>query len=123
MLAINFSMRVVLMRVELDKSLRIAEKAQGTWDKFRKERDFHRMHHKRVVQEKNKLIVDIKRLKKHSAAYEPTLTELRNKYEAAMKEKMLMRLERDRVNTRAESLEAQLKSIESGAKGSATAGS
>ena len=28
----------------------IAERAQGTWDKFRKERDFHRMHHKRVVQ-------------------------------------------------------------------------
>lgn len=28
----------------------IADRAQGTWDKFRKERDFHRMHHKRVVQ-------------------------------------------------------------------------
>ena len=28
----------------------------GTWDKFRKERDYHRMHHKRVVQEKNKLV-------------------------------------------------------------------
>lgn len=28
----------------------IAERAQGTWDKFRKERDFHRMHHNRVVQ-------------------------------------------------------------------------
>jgi hypothetical protein len=25
-------------------------RAQSTWDKFRKERDFHRMHHKRVVQ-------------------------------------------------------------------------
>lgn len=31
--------------------------------RFRKERDFHRMHHKRVVQEKNRLITDIKRLK------------------------------------------------------------
>lgn len=31
--------------------------------RFRKERDFHRMHHKRVVQEKNRLIIDIKRLK------------------------------------------------------------
>ncbi len=29
--------------------------------KMRKERDYHRMHHKRVVQEKNKLIGDIKR--------------------------------------------------------------
>ena len=29
--------------------------------KLRKERDFHRMHHKRVVQEKDKLITEIKR--------------------------------------------------------------
>lgn len=29
---------------------------------MRKERDYHRMHHKRVVQEKNKLITDVKRL-------------------------------------------------------------
>lgn len=36
-------------------------KAKETYVKLRKERDFHRMHHKRVVQEKNKLINDIKR--------------------------------------------------------------
>ena len=29
--------------------------------KLRKERDFHRMHHKRVVQEKDKLVTEIKR--------------------------------------------------------------
>ena len=28
----------------------VATKAKSTWDKFRKERDFHKMHHKRVVQ-------------------------------------------------------------------------
>ena len=39
--------------------------ASATWDKFRKERDFHRMHHKRVAQEKNRLISDLQRLKKH----------------------------------------------------------
>ena len=39
--------------------------ASATWDKFRKERDFHRMHHKRVAQEKNKLILDMQILKKH----------------------------------------------------------
>ena len=33
---------------EVEKMKSIADKAQGTWDKFRKERDFHRMHHKRV---------------------------------------------------------------------------
>jgi len=30
---------------ELDKARIMAEKAKGTWDKLRKERDFHKMHH------------------------------------------------------------------------------
>lgn len=111
----RLSEQVTGLRVELAKNQEIAAKAQGTWDKFRKERDFHRMHHKRVMQEKNRLIVDIKRLKKHYATYEPTLEELRGKYESAMKEKMLMRLERDRTAAKVASLEAQLKSFEEAA--------
>lgn len=55
------------------------------------------MHHHRVAQEKNKLISDIKRLKKHYEHYEPTLKQLQHKYEVVMKEKMLMKLERDRL--------------------------
>jgi hypothetical protein len=51
------------MRQESAAAREVAVRASGTWDKFRKERDFHRMHHKRVAQEKNKLITDIKRLK------------------------------------------------------------
>lgn len=56
------------LRHELTEAKTIAAKASATWDKFRKERDFHRMHHKRVAQEKNKLINDIKRLKVRSGA-------------------------------------------------------
>ncbi len=37
------------------------------------------------------------RLREHYAHYEPTLRELKTKYESAMKEKMLTRLERDRA--------------------------
>jgi chromosome segregation ATPase len=51
------------MRQEIAAAQEVAAKASSTWDRFRKERDFHRMHHKRVAQEKNKLIADIKRLK------------------------------------------------------------
>lgn len=39
------------------------------WDKLRRERDHHRMHHRRVVQEKDKLINDIRRLKTHIDGY------------------------------------------------------
>eukprot|EP00435_Cladocopium_sp_Y103_P073399 s304_g43.t1 len=108
----GFQQEVLLLREELEKARMVAAKAKESWDKFRKERDYHRMHHRRVVQEKNKLIVDLKRLKKHYEQYEPTLTELRHKYEVAMKEKMLMRLERDRYAAKAESLQKQLSQVE-----------
>jgi len=100
---------VAQLRLELAQAQDVAAKAQSTWDRFRRERDFHRMHHKRVVQEKNKLVVDIKRLKAHYEKYEPMLEELRTKYELAMKEKMLMRLERDRLAARVAALEATLR--------------
>jgi len=50
---------------DLTAILKLFAQASATWDKFRKERDFHRMHHKRVAQEKNKLIHDMQILKKH----------------------------------------------------------
>eukprot|EP00929_Paragymnodinium_shiwhaense_P120045 TRINITY_DN91953_c0_g1_i1.p1 TRINITY_DN91953_c0_g1~~TRINITY_DN91953_c0_g1_i1.p1 ORF type:complete len:672 (-),score=210.70 TRINITY_DN91953_c0_g1_i1:91-1998(-) len=109
---LGLSEEVNLLRQEIDKSRAVAAKAKMSWDRFRKERDFHRMHHRRVVQEKNRLIVDLKRLKKHYEQYEPTLTELRHKYEVAMKEKMLMRLERDRFLAKAESLQKQLAQVQ-----------
>lgn len=104
--------KVLSLQQQLDKMREITAKAQGTWDKFRKERDFHRMHHRRVVQEKNKLIRDLQRLRKHYLSYEPTLKDLQRKYEVAMKEKMLTRLERDRIKARVHTLEAQLKQVQ-----------
>jgi WD40 repeat protein len=101
---------IAKLRVELVGAQELAGKAQGSWDRFRRERDFHRMHHRRVVQEKNKLIVDLRRLKTHYDQYEPTMAELRTKYELAMKEKALMRLERDRHAARALALETALRS-------------
>jgi len=108
----NLHHQITQYKVELEKGRAVAEKAKAHWDKFRKERDFHRMHHKRVVQEKNKLLVDLKRLKRHYEQYEPTLTELRHKYECAMKEKMLMRLERDRFSAKNETMQKQIMQYE-----------
>ena len=45
------------LRDELDKAVIVAEKARGTYDKLLKERNFHKMHHQRVQQEKKKLNV------------------------------------------------------------------
>lgn len=97
-----------LLREQVDKMRVVAQRAEATWDKFRKERDFHRMHHKRVVQEKNKLIDDLRRLRNHMRSYEPTIEELKRRLETAMKEKMLIKLERDRLKARAKVLEDQV---------------
>lgn len=71
--------------------------ATGDWDRLRKARDFHRLHHKRVAQEKDKLLADMKRLRKHYAQYEPVIRDLRTKYEATTREATRVRLERDRL--------------------------
>lgn len=97
-----------LLREQVDKMRVVAQRAEATWDKFRKERDFHRMHHKRVVQEKNKLIDDLRRLRNHMRSYEPTIEELKRRHETAMKEKMLIKLERDRLKARVKVLDDQI---------------
>ncbi|KAM8934124.1 sperm-associated antigen 16 protein [Pelodytes ibericus] len=93
-----------------------ASKAKESIVKLQKERDFHRMHHKRVAQEKNKLITDIKRLKEHYASYEPLLRQLHEKYQTLLRQKMLTSLERDRAVAEVTGLQAALKNWESGPK-------
>eukprot|EP01040_Poterioochromonas_malhamensis_P010630 gene10630-11576_t len=99
------------LREQVEKMRQVASKAQATWDKFRKERDYHRMHHQRVVQEKNKLIDDIRRLRNHMRSYEPAIEELKKRHEAAIKDKMLIRLERDRLKARVKALEEQVATL------------
>lgn len=50
-----------------------ATKTADVWQKYRRERDFHRMHHKRIGQEKARLVNDLKKLKAHYSTYEPTI--------------------------------------------------
>ncbi|NWV31854.1 SPG16 protein, partial [Grantiella picta] len=82
--------------------------------KMTKERDFHRMHHKRVVQEKNRLICDMKRLKAHYASYEPVLKQLSEKYQNTLTKNMLTSLERDKAVGQVTGLQAALEGLESG---------
>ena len=50
------------LRVELTQSQEAARKAQATWDEVCGERGLHGMHHKCALQEKSKLMIDLKRL-------------------------------------------------------------
>ncbi|KAM9629433.1 sperm-associated antigen 16 protein isoform 1-T1 [Morphnus guianensis] len=102
------------LRKDLENYKLAANKAKEAFLKMQKECDFHRMHHKRVVQEKNKLICDIKRLKAHYASYEPVLKELTEKYQTTLRQKMLTSLERDRAVGQVTGLQATLQNLESG---------
>ena len=104
--------QATLRQKELEKARLDSERAKATWDKLRKERDFHKMHHHRVQQEKEKLNKDIERLKSLHTVYEQKYQELSTKYEAAMKEKMLVRLERDRLHAKTEALNKTLINME-----------
>ncbi|XP_070789296.1 sperm-associated antigen 16 protein isoform X4 [Pituophis catenifer annectens] len=104
----------IYLKKEMENYKFAANKAKEALLKMQRERDFHRMHHKRVVQEKNRLINDIKRLKTHYALYEPMLRQLNEKYEILLREKMLTSLERDKVVGQITGLQATLQSLESG---------
>ncbi|CAH8560282.1 unnamed protein product [Schistosoma bovis] len=80
--------------------------------KVKNERDYHMIKHRQTLQDKEKLHCDIKRVKEHYAEYEPILRLLRQKYETAMKEKTLHRIERDKAMNQVEGLRHALTSLQ-----------
>ncbi|KAL7750616.1 hypothetical protein RI367_003958 [Sorochytrium milnesiophthora] len=97
---------IAKLRQDIDTYKEVASTARATYDKLRKERDFHRMHHKRVVQEKSKLGAELKRLQKYTQEeYEPTIKQLQHRYETVIKERSLLKLERDKLLQRISAME------------------
>ena len=90
---------------ELDEARIIAEKARYTYDKLRKQRDYQKINHRRVQQEKAKLNSDANRNWTTKQKFEAQFEVYSNKYESAMKEKMLVKLEKDRLVAKVENLE------------------
>ena len=99
------------MQQELDEARIMAEKARSTYDKLRKQRDFQKINHRRVQQEKLKLNNDISKYKKMYEQNQETFKTLSTNYETAVKEKMLMKLEKDRLLAKLDNLEGSLRQI------------
>ena len=104
----ELSDELAVLQEELDEARIIAEKARSTYDKLRKQRDFQKINHRRVQQEKQKLNQDAGRNKKTYQALQDEFDLYSNKYETSLKEKMLMKLEKDRLNAKVDSLQASL---------------
>lgn len=105
---IQLSNVLTQLQKEVDEARIIAEKSRSTYDKLTKQRDFQKINHRRVQQEKQKLNADIGKLKKKYEEYQTTYEQLSGRYEGAIKEKMLMKLEKDRLIAKVENLEANL---------------
>ena len=104
----ELSDELAALQEELDEARIIAEKARSTYDKLRKQRDFQKINHRRVQQEKSKLAQDQAKQQKKLDELNGTFDGLRNKYDAAVKEKMLMKLEKDRLIAKVENLELSM---------------
>lgn len=65
-----------------------------------------------MQQEKSKLVNDMNKLKKKIGEQETQFEQHSQKYETAIKEKMLMKLEKDRLWAKVESLESNLNHLQ-----------
>uniref|UniRef100_A0A3Q0S091 Uncharacterized protein n=1 Tax=Amphilophus citrinellus TaxID=61819 RepID=A0A3Q0S091_AMPCI len=77
--------------------------------RMQRERDFHRVQYQRVSEDKNKLIEDFKHLKKHLESYEPALKQLEDKYQTAVRQKTLLSLHRERLQSSTDPKPAQVR--------------
>ncbi|XP_071341483.1 sperm-associated antigen 16 protein-like [Trachinotus anak] len=84
-----------------------ASAAAETLVRVQKARDFHRLQHKRVVQEKNRLIEEMRKLKVQCNSYEPAVKRMNEKYQAVLKQTVLVTLERDEALKQANRRSAQ----------------
>ncbi|XP_023119762.2 sperm-associated antigen 16 protein [Amphiprion ocellaris] len=80
--------------------------------RMQRERNFHRLQHRRVVEDKNQLIKDLKHLKEHLKSYEPAMKQLEDKHQVALRQKMLLSLQKDRVQNATEAKVNQEKAPE-----------
>lgn len=100
------------MKVELDEANVIADQAKSTWEKLRKERDFHKTHQDRVNGEKLNIGQNIKKMKDLHEDYEEKIEEIQKKHLYAVKEKALLKLEKDKLQKRVNDIQTKIKEYE-----------
>lgn len=100
------------MKVELQEANVIAEQAKSTWEKLRKERDFHKTHQDRVNGEKITISQNIKKMKDLHEEYEEKIEEISRKHLHAVKEKALIKLEKDKLQKRVTDIQTEIRKHE-----------
>ena len=96
--------KIERIRKELASANIIAEDAKSTWEKLRKERDYHKQHQVRVNEDKIEISNNIKRIKGTHEELGEKIDEIRKKLQLTIKEKSLLKLEKDKLQKRAHTL-------------------
>lgn len=104
--------RIDVLESKLREHAELTEKATKLFMQAKKERDFHRANHNRVVQEKNRIAKLLRQAQNHAEDINPTLVELRQKCESLHKGKTLLSIERDKLEAKVSTLEKQLEDLE-----------
>ena len=65
----------------LESPCSCCRQAKDRFVRLKKERDYHRMNHRRVLQEKERLVGELRRLQEHVSQREDALVKMKTKYE------------------------------------------
>lgn len=104
--------KIERMTGELKQAKIVAENAKSTWEKLRKERDFHKHHQDRVNGEKVDITGSIKSTKQDHEDLMERIEEMKKKHLAVVKDKALLKLEKDKLQRRVHDLNTEIKDNE-----------
>lgn len=108
----HLEQQVLDLQKEVDSAKLFVNKTKETFEKLRKDRDYNKLHYSRVQQEKEKILKELEKLKGLQLHQEQRFQEIGCKYENCMKDKMLIKLEKDRLAAKNETFEKTIESLE-----------
>jgi len=112
------------LREEISKLRTTSAIAESNSEKCRRERDYHRLQHRRILHEKEELALDLKKVVARCKELEPHVAVLEGKYENMLRQNMLTSIDRDRAKFQLSTLQspaALSSSLKSATSSSATA--
>lgn len=104
--------RIEMLERELRQHAELTTRVTQQWTQAKKDREYHRTNHQRVVQENARLSRLLKQAGQHAELVNPTLTESRIRCEQLLKAKSLLTIERDKLRHDKEQLEARVAELE-----------
>lgn len=96
--------RVEFLQREINRCTKEREDSAEYVLKYKKERDFHRIHHKRVGQEKNRAVQQLQAVEEKKQKLQLQVEELQRMNEAAKKERANFLVEKDKLARRVQGL-------------------